>query len=176
MDGKLFFTLRPPIKGSTRQCPKCEVFFFLLSFPQNERKIYYFCSVCIFLGEVCLLFNFWTIKFTIMSIYKLSKTDIFSLILRKREEKKSKYFAPKKGLKQFRFVLICTEVIIKNFLFDIKRIFHFNIITIIRCQIFRWEKLFLLIGSKCIYFYSKSKEYFRIGEFWLFWPKRLQKI
>ena len=46
--------------------------FFLLSFPQNERKIYYFCSVSFvqfvyFLREVCLLFNFLMIKFTIMS-------------------------------------------------------------------------------------------------------------
>ena len=37
--------------------------FFLLSFPQNERKIYSFCSVSFaqfvyFLREVCLLFNF----------------------------------------------------------------------------------------------------------------------
>ena len=37
--------------------------FFLLSFSQNERKIYQFCSVSFaqfvyFLREVCLLFNF----------------------------------------------------------------------------------------------------------------------
>ena len=37
--------------------------FFLLSLPQNERKIYKFCSVSFpqfvyFLREVCLLFNF----------------------------------------------------------------------------------------------------------------------
>ena len=38
--------------------------FFLLSFPQNERKICLLCSVSFaqfvhFLREVCLLFNFW---------------------------------------------------------------------------------------------------------------------
>ena len=43
---------------------RCGIFvFFLLSFPQNNRKIYlvclsYFCSVVYFLREVCLLFNF----------------------------------------------------------------------------------------------------------------------
>ena len=43
---------------------RCEISgVFLLSFPQNERKIYWFCSVSFaqfvyFLRKVCLLFNF----------------------------------------------------------------------------------------------------------------------
>ena len=47
----------------TNQLLRCEIFgFFLLLFPQNERKIYKFCSVSFaqfvyFLREVCLLFN-----------------------------------------------------------------------------------------------------------------------
>ena len=48
--------------------------FYLLSFSQNERKIYWFCSVSFaqfvyFLREVCLLFNFWMMKFTIMCFF-----------------------------------------------------------------------------------------------------------
>jgi hypothetical protein len=54
---------------------RCEIFgFFVLSFPQNERKIYQFCSVSFsqlvyFLREVQLLFNFLIIKFTIISFF-----------------------------------------------------------------------------------------------------------
>ena len=83
--------------------------FFLLSFPQNERKIYYLCWVSFaqfvyFLREVCLLINFWMIKFTIMFFRYLwilsfkntnwAKLIYFSLVLREWEEKKPKYFAP----------------------------------------------------------------------------------
>ena len=51
---------------------RCEIFGLrLLSFPQNERKIYRMRQVSLsqfvyFVREVCLLFNFWMIKFTIM--------------------------------------------------------------------------------------------------------------
>ena len=51
----------------------CGIFgFSLLSFPQNKRKIYKLRHLSLsqfvyFLREVCLLFNFWMIKFTIMS-------------------------------------------------------------------------------------------------------------
>ena len=43
--------------------------FCLLSFPQNERKIYKLRQLSLsqfvyFLRDVCLLFNFWMIKFT----------------------------------------------------------------------------------------------------------------
>ena len=55
------------------QCfSRCEIFgFFLLSFPQNERKCISFAQLVLlcwvyFLWEVCLLFNFWMMKFTIM--------------------------------------------------------------------------------------------------------------
>ena len=44
----------------------CEIFdFFLLSFPQNERKYISFAQFVYFLREVCLLFDIWKIKFTI---------------------------------------------------------------------------------------------------------------
>ena len=51
-------------KEGTVYSNRCEIFgLFLLSFPQNERRIYYFCSVSFaqfvhILKEVCLLFNF----------------------------------------------------------------------------------------------------------------------
>ena len=52
---------------------RCEIFNFCrLSFPQNERKMYKLRKLSLsqfvyFLREECLLFNFWMIKFTIMS-------------------------------------------------------------------------------------------------------------
>ena len=51
----------------------CGIFgFCLLSFPQNESKIYKLRQLSLsqfvcFLMEVCFLFNFWMIEFTIMS-------------------------------------------------------------------------------------------------------------
>ena len=49
------FVLQPEEIG----CDRCEIFvFFLLSFPQNERKIYYFCSVCMFFEGSVFTFQF----------------------------------------------------------------------------------------------------------------------
>ena len=51
--------------------------FYLLLFPQNERKIYQFCSVSFaqfvyFLRDGYLLFNFWMVKFVIKFVIFLS--------------------------------------------------------------------------------------------------------
>ena len=48
---------------------RCKIFvcFFLISFPRIERKCISFVQFVYFLREVCLLFNFLMIKFTIMS-------------------------------------------------------------------------------------------------------------
>ena len=46
----------------------CEIFgFFLFSFPQNERKIYWFCSVCKFFEGSVFTFQFLNLEFTIVS-------------------------------------------------------------------------------------------------------------
>ena len=76
--------------------------FFLLSFPQKEKKIYQFCSVSFaqfvyFLREVCLLFIFWMIKSkskhtSLIKYTNLAKLIYFSLVLREREEKKNQIF------------------------------------------------------------------------------------
>ena len=96
------------------------IWFFLLLFPQNERKLHQCWSISFaqfvhFLREVCLLFNFWMMKLTNMffdiivnfNIQKLkskhttlkkytnwAKLIYFSLVLREQEEKTNKFFAP----------------------------------------------------------------------------------
>ena len=51
--------------SSIVQSLRCEIFgFFLLSFPQNERKCISFAQFVYFLREVWLLFNLWIIKFS----------------------------------------------------------------------------------------------------------------
>ena len=96
----------------------CAKYFgFVFSRSNKKRENYIsFAQFVYFLRKLCLLFDFWMIKFTIMSkkhncefiIQKLkskhtslkkytnwAKLIYFSLILREREEKKPKYFAPK---------------------------------------------------------------------------------
>ena len=45
------------IDGDAFRC-EIHIFFFSLSFPQNERKIYQFYSVCIFFEESVFTFQF----------------------------------------------------------------------------------------------------------------------
>ena len=99
----------------------CLSFLWCQVFWRNERNIYYFCSVCIFFEGSVFTFQFWMIKFTIMFfeiivdfiIQKLkskhnslkkytnwAKPTYFSLVLREREEKKTKYFKPKAAADQ----------------------------------------------------------------------------
>ena len=90
------------------------MFCFLLSFPQNKRKIYYFCSVCIFFEASVFTFQFLNDKiynyvfFDIIVnfiIQKLknkptsfkkytnwAKLIYFSLVLRDRGEKTKQIF------------------------------------------------------------------------------------
>ena len=44
-------------KGLFLQTQVRNIWVFLLSFPQNERKIYYFCSVCIFFQGIVFTFQ-----------------------------------------------------------------------------------------------------------------------
>ena len=94
--------------------------FFILLIPQNERKIYYFCSVSFaqlvyFWREVCL---FWMIKFTIMFFWhdslkkytswaKLTEqTNIFFSCCEGMRGEKIKYFAPVKLVFEKSFAMI----------------------------------------------------------------------
>ena len=69
----------------------CGIFgFCLLSFPQNESKIYKLRQLSLsqfvcFLREVCFLFKFWMIKFTFMS--KKSVTWWGTFIIQKLKSK-----------------------------------------------------------------------------------------
>jgi len=71
----------------------CEIFgFFLVLFSQNERKMYYFCSVCIYFKES--VFTFQLIqklksKHTSLKTYTKWAKLFFSLVLREREEKRN---------------------------------------------------------------------------------------
>ena len=54
----LLFSSASSLLSITMAQFRCEIFgFFLLSFPQNERKIYYFCSVCIFFQGIVFTFQ-----------------------------------------------------------------------------------------------------------------------
>ena len=93
---------------------RCQIFFLLFDHcgciisrvrniwyfsPLVLSKWDYFCSVrfaqfVYFLMEVCLLFNFWMLKFTIMFFWR----NIFLLYWGNERRKKTKYFAPRETL------------------------------------------------------------------------------
>ena len=55
----LLFRSCDNVESCTQGCFRCKIFrFFLLSFPQNERKIHQFCSVCIFFEGSVFTFQF----------------------------------------------------------------------------------------------------------------------
>ena len=97
--------------------------FFLLSFPQNERKIYWFRSVVYFLREVCLLFNFSVQKLkskrsSPKKYKKLSKTNIF--------------FSRFEGTRGERNQLFCTFVFCNVILLTLLIFFTFEYVTKLR--------------------------------------------
>ena len=69
---------------------RCEIFgFFLLWFSQNERKYISFAQLVLlsflyFFRKVCLLFNFWIIKFTIMGFFEIIVNSIIQKLKSKR--------------------------------------------------------------------------------------------
>ena len=71
---------------------KCLVFVSSCSLKTRELS---FAQFVYFLRKVCLFFSFWMITFTIMFFWhNCNWAKLSSLLLRKREETKTRYFAP----------------------------------------------------------------------------------